>query len=54
MVKTDPSGNIRPVKPEHGNTQKVDGIVAGVMATAGATIGRERESLYESQGLTVL
>ena len=54
MVKTDPSGNIRPVKPEHGNTQKVDGIVAGVMATAGATIGRERESLYQSQGLTVL
>jgi len=31
-VKTDPSGNIRPVKPERNSTKKVDGIVAAVMA----------------------
>lgn len=35
-VKTDPSGNIRPVKPEHQDYRKVDGIVAAIMALAGA------------------
>ena len=31
-TKTDPSGNIRPVKPEHGGGLKIDGAVAAIMA----------------------
>lgn len=31
-VKTDDSGNIRPVKPKHGDIRTIDGIVAGIMA----------------------
>ena len=54
MVKTDPSGNIRPVKPEHGNTAKIDGIVAGIMAVARACLGRDQQSVYETRGLFVL
>jgi phage terminase large subunit-like protein len=29
---TDPSGNIRPVKPQHGEENKVDGVVTMTMA----------------------
>lgn len=36
-VKTDPSGNIKPVKPQHGAGQKIDGIVALIMAIGGCT-----------------
>ena len=31
-VKTDASGNIKPVKPPHGTAERIDGIVALVMA----------------------
>ncbi len=31
-VKTDDSGNIRPVKPKKEDIRKIDGIVAGIMA----------------------
>lgn len=31
-VKTDASGNIRPVKQKHGDHRTIDGVVAGVMA----------------------
>lgn len=34
-VKTDPAGNIKPVKPEHQNANKIDGIVAGIMGLGG-------------------
>lgn len=37
-VVTDASGNIRPVKPEHGSHKKVDGIVAAVMALGRAML----------------
>lgn len=37
-VVTDQSGNIRPVKPEHGSGKKVDGIVAAVMSLAMAML----------------
>lgn len=30
-VKADYSGNIRPIKPEHGDLRTIDGIIAGVM-----------------------
>ena len=35
-VRTDHSGNLRIVKPKHGDYRKVDGPVAAVMALAGA------------------
>lgn len=35
-VKSDPSGNIRPIKPSKNSTERVDGIVALVMGLAGA------------------
>ena len=54
MTTTDHAGNIKPAKPDHGVPMKIDGVVAAIMSVAGATIGREWESLYESQGLTVL
>lgn len=31
-VKTDPSGNIKPEKPKHGTSKRIDGIVAKIMA----------------------
>ena len=52
-VITDRSGNIRPVKPEHGSRKKVDGIVAGVMAVSGL-ISDPGESVYESRGIEVI
>ena len=36
-VKTDPSGNVRPVKPSKNSVQRVDGIVALIMGLAGAS-----------------
>lgn len=36
-VRTDPAGNIRPVKPSKNSAKKIDGIVALVMGLAGAS-----------------
>ena len=36
-VRTDPAGNIRPVKPSKNSVQRVDGIVALIMGLAGAS-----------------
>ena len=39
-VKTDPSGNVKPVKPDHKMShKKIDGMVALVMALGGAQTG---------------
>ncbi len=41
-VKTDPAGNIKPIKPDKNSSLKVDGIVSCVMATGiqmGNTLG---------------
>ena len=43
-VRTDVSGNIRPVKPKHTNTQKVDGIVSAIMAI-GMSLRSEAETV---------
>lgn len=43
-VKTDPSGNIRPVKPKKNSTQRVDGIVSLVMALAGLSSQRAEQA----------
>lgn len=40
-VKTDPSANIRPVKPEDKLANKVDGIIASIMAVARAMASPE-------------
>lgn len=40
-VITDASGNIRPVKPTHGNARKIDGIVASIMALGRAIVTPE-------------
>ena len=34
----DAAGNIRPVKPKHGSTKRIDGIVAAIMAIAVALV----------------
>jgi len=31
-VKVDASGNIKPIKPPHGSADRIDGVVALVMA----------------------
>jgi phage terminase large subunit-like protein len=51
-VYTDPSGNIRPVKPKENSPLKIDGIVAGIMALW-AAIGLDLggESYYEKHGI---
>lgn len=46
-VRTDPSGNIRPVKPEHKDPKKIDGIVAAIMGLAGWLDGDDGQSVYD-------
>lgn len=53
-VITDRSGNVRPVKPEHGSPKKVDGIVAAVMALGRSMLAGPGGSVYEERGLEVL
>jgi len=43
-VKTDPSANIRPVKPDSKAANKVDGVIASIMAIALARKAPEREA----------
>ena len=50
-TKSDPSGNIRPVKPERAEKRKIDGIVALIMALGRSTLA-EGESIYNSQGFS--
>lgn len=46
-VKTDASGNIRPVKPPHGDHRKIDGIVAAIMGLARAMKQQATEATLE-------
>lgn len=50
-VKTDTSGNIKPVKPDPMTGQKVDGIVASIMALAVDMVNLEERSVYEERGI---
>lgn len=51
-VKTDANGNKRPVKPPHEDPRKIDGMVAAIMATAGAIKGEGRQkSVYKRRGV---
>jgi len=52
VVKTDPAGNIKPDKAK--STQRIDGIVAAVMALDRAMRHGAGHSVYESRGITIL
>ncbi len=48
-VEIDAAGNLRPSKKK--STERIDGIVAGVMALGRALLTSERRSVYETRGL---
>jgi phage terminase large subunit-like protein len=52
MVSTDPAGNVKPNKQK--SREKIDGIVAGVMALDRATRHESGKSVYENRDLVVL
>ena len=52
VVRTDPSGNLRPDKEKSG--EKIDGIVALIMAICRAMIQTDPGSGYEEEGLLIL
>lgn len=48
-VRTDVNSNIRPVKPKDKNDhRKIDGVVASIMATAGATRGQSGPPVFRA------
>lgn len=53
-VVQDPAGNVKPSKAK--STQKIDGIVAGIMAQSRATVHgtAQKASVYEERGIRVL
>ena len=54
MVTTDPAGNIKPVKPDHKDCKKIDGIVASVMAVGRAMLSVDHTSVYETRGIITI
>jgi len=50
-VKHDANDNIRPVKPEHHDIKKIDGIVSAIMALDAANRMPDYTSAYESGGV---
>lgn len=57
-VKGDPAGNIKPVKPAHSESAKIDGIVALIMAIGCSLLGGEEKktgpSIYETRGAIII
>jgi len=51
-AKIDPAGNIKLDKEK--STEKIDGMVALVMALSRALVGGETESIYDRRGLLIL
>jgi phage terminase large subunit-like protein len=48
-VKQDPAGNVKPVKPERNkSTKRIDGIVAGINATARLIVSESYSSIYDN------
>jgi phage terminase large subunit-like protein len=47
-AKSDPAGNLRPVKPEPNSRKKIDGCVALIMAISRAMLDTGSASAYES------
>lgn len=52
VVKTDPAGNIKPDKAK--STQRIDGIVALIMALDRAVRNENKPSVYEDRGILTL
>jgi len=52
-ISTDPAGNIKPVKGSDRN-QKIDGIIALIMAIGRTVVSQENSSVYETRGALVL
>jgi len=54
IIETDPAGNIKPSKRK--STEKIDGVVAMIMALARATVcgGADSGSVYDHRGLLIL
>lgn len=48
-VETDPAGNLKPSKKK--STERIDGIVATIMAIGRAMVRPEHSSIYSKQGL---
>ena len=51
-VETDAAGNIKPSKKK--STDRIDGIVAGIMGLGRALVQSEPTSVYETRGLLVI
>jgi phage terminase large subunit-like protein len=49
VVKTDAAGNIKPDKEK--STEKIDGVVALIMALDGLMARRKKPSVYEERGV---
>lgn len=54
MVTTDTAGCIKPVKPEHKDAKKIDGIVAAVMAVGRTMLSVDKTSVYETRGIITI
>jgi phage terminase large subunit-like protein len=52
VVKTDPAFNLKPDKER--STEKIDGVVAMIMAISRAMLKNDTTSIYESRGIVVL
>jgi len=52
VIRQDPSGNVKPDKEK--STEKIDGIVASIMALDRATRHQDSSSVYEERGLLEL
>ena len=46
---TDPAGNIKPDKAK--STERIDGIVSGIMALGRAIVSEVKVSVYETRGV---
>jgi phage terminase large subunit-like protein len=53
-VSSDPSGNIKPVKPErHKSSKRIDGVVASIMALGRAMDQPAYQSAYEGETVVI-
>jgi phage terminase large subunit-like protein len=51
-AETDSAGNIKPSKAK--STEKIDGVVAAIMALGRAMVSEEETSVYQNRGILVL
>jgi phage terminase large subunit-like protein len=54
-LRQDPSGNIKPVKPDRlKSSKRIDGIIAAIMGCHRALIREQKENVYQTQELKVI